>query len=192
MSTETCHLCEEPFAEGDTFWAGDGTGEAAHISCILEMAAEETNGRRRALDVIVAHGHTMHCAKRLIWGDGECECDQGRTAYEKIIRKRWSGSAWSPDAPQAYTPPELFIKAKNDILYLLDRLAGNKAELRAGAADLRECATENEKFLELLGRVRDGFGADVQRSETPAWNEHMRHRANLIEDIRRAIEASNA
>ena len=26
------------------------------------------------LDAIVRTGHTDHCARRLAWGDGECEC----------------------------------------------------------------------------------------------------------------------
>jgi hypothetical protein len=28
------------------------------------------------LEVFVKNGHTRHCAQRLLWGDGECECEK--------------------------------------------------------------------------------------------------------------------
>ena len=32
-------------------------------------------------------GHTHHCACRLVWGDGECECGKkGRTREERVNR----------------------------------------------------------------------------------------------------------
>lgn len=37
----------------------------------LEEAEEAADGLLRAL---VNEGHTKHCARRLAWGDGECEC----------------------------------------------------------------------------------------------------------------------
>ncbi len=32
-------------------------------------------------------GHTHHCACRIVWGDGECECgEKGRTREERVNR----------------------------------------------------------------------------------------------------------
>lgn len=37
--------------------------------------AEQTVGS--AVRLLVRQGHTKHCAKRLLWGDGLCECGLG-------------------------------------------------------------------------------------------------------------------
>ena len=34
---------------------------------------------------LVLQGHTDHCAKRIVWGDGECECNFGKQLKEKIF-----------------------------------------------------------------------------------------------------------
>ncbi len=38
-------------------------------SCRLEQAEDHANIEKAMLE-----GHTYHCACRLVWGDGECEC----------------------------------------------------------------------------------------------------------------------
>lgn len=37
---------------------------------------DEEEARRDNMDIewIVGQGHTLHCAQRQVWGDGECEC----------------------------------------------------------------------------------------------------------------------
>ena len=27
--------------------------------------------------LVVKENHTYHCARRIVWGDGECECEKG-------------------------------------------------------------------------------------------------------------------
>jgi NMD protein affecting ribosome stability and mRNA decay len=35
---------------------------------------EENTKEQTVIDDLIAKGHTEHCAKRITWGDGECEC----------------------------------------------------------------------------------------------------------------------
>ena len=39
-----------------------------------EEIDEDFREENKAVDAFVADGHTKHCACRLVWGDGECEC----------------------------------------------------------------------------------------------------------------------
>lgn len=32
---------------------------------------------------LIGLGHNPHCAKRIVWGDGECECGTQRRAREQ-------------------------------------------------------------------------------------------------------------
>lgn len=45
------------------------------------MATMRPQWRRESARIraSIRDGHTSHCAKRLVWGDGECECDNGRS-----------------------------------------------------------------------------------------------------------------
>lgn len=48
----------------------EGTGNDGLCgSCRDQNEADE-----RAIGHHVVNGHTAHCAQRLVWGDGECEC----------------------------------------------------------------------------------------------------------------------
>jgi hypothetical protein len=48
--------------------------------CISESASDMLK-----IEGLIREGHTRHCACRLTWGDGECECGkQGRTREEQI------------------------------------------------------------------------------------------------------------
>ena len=60
----------------------------------------------------VQEGHTEHCAKRLVWGDGECECgklppkeaapktirDWQKAIHEYAKEKGW----WLPEKPRSF------------------------------------------------------------------------------------------
>ena len=35
---------------------------------------EENKGYYAQINKLTKEGHTEHCAKRMTWGDGECEC----------------------------------------------------------------------------------------------------------------------
>lgn len=44
------------------------------------MATMRPQWRRESARIraSIREGHTSHCAKRLVWGDGECECNNGK------------------------------------------------------------------------------------------------------------------
>ena len=39
---------------------------------------------QRLIESLVKCGHTYHCACRMTWGDGECEC--GHTARAEVVK----------------------------------------------------------------------------------------------------------
>lgn len=39
-----------------------------------EERAEAADWDERPVNALIAEGHTAHCAKRMIFGDGNCEC----------------------------------------------------------------------------------------------------------------------
>lgn len=51
---------------------------------------EEERARRDNMDIqwLVEEGHTMHCAQRQIWGDGECECAATVAGYDPDAWKK--------------------------------------------------------------------------------------------------------
>jgi hypothetical protein len=42
-------------------------------NCCAGCKAEAKNDLKCINDLIIS-GHTRHCAYRMVWGDGECEC----------------------------------------------------------------------------------------------------------------------
>ena len=51
-------------------------GVPAGNATVEWSAEDEERARRDNMDIqwMTEVGHTMHCAQRLIWGDGQCEC----------------------------------------------------------------------------------------------------------------------
>lgn len=45
-------------------------------SGVCQGCEEETDEAYRRLDELREGGHSYHCAARMIWGDGECECKE--------------------------------------------------------------------------------------------------------------------
>ena len=43
------------------------------IAMCQKCSDQETEDRER-IDEFIIKGHSDHCACRLVWGDGECEC----------------------------------------------------------------------------------------------------------------------
>lgn len=45
---------------------------------------DEEEARRDNMDIqwLVDQGHTLHCAQRQVWGDGECECAITAAGYD--------------------------------------------------------------------------------------------------------------
>ena len=39
------------------------------------------------IDRLVKEGHSLHCSCRIVWGDGECECNQRGTPRGDILKK---------------------------------------------------------------------------------------------------------
>ena len=62
---------------------GPGPGDELCDSCKSE---NETDSRLIA--ALIEQGHAEHCAKRQIYGDGECECDSYKKGYNPYA---WSG-----------------------------------------------------------------------------------------------------
>lgn len=66
---------------------------------------------------IAAHidaGHTEHCAKRLVWGDGECECAENKSPYHTMNPP--SNGWWEPLAGGRRSYRQGWTKAREGIL----------------------------------------------------------------------------
>jgi len=70
---ETCPQCgtESEFLAPDDICSG----------CEIE---NKENSQR--ISELIKAGHPEHCAKRQVWGDGECECDLYKQGYDPY---RW-------------------------------------------------------------------------------------------------------
>lgn len=42
---------------------------------LKEMATEEDKEDKEEVERLQIEGHTYHCACRIVWGDGQCECE---------------------------------------------------------------------------------------------------------------------
>lgn len=42
---------------------------------MCEQCGNEWHSDNKKIDAFVEFGHSRHCAYRLVWGDGECECN---------------------------------------------------------------------------------------------------------------------
>lgn len=62
-------------AKVDDRWGDLSSEQRAGAPTPSEAADIERESAHRAIAAIVRLGHTEHCAKRLAWGDRECECD---------------------------------------------------------------------------------------------------------------------
>ena len=56
-----CQLCGEWFAKLNEI-------------NLCETCNDEAKAAVQAISDLIESGHTEHCAARLVWGDGECEC----------------------------------------------------------------------------------------------------------------------
>lgn len=55
-----CEICEKKLCEFN---------QDVCIEC-----REEINIDQKRIEELEAEGHSSHCARRQVWGDGECEC----------------------------------------------------------------------------------------------------------------------
>jgi hypothetical protein len=60
MSAPTCPQCGE---------LGPGPGNELCDSC-----KSENEESQKLIEGLTDSGHSRHCACRIVWGDGECEC----------------------------------------------------------------------------------------------------------------------
>lgn len=54
---------------------------------VIEEAGEEWT----QISELEKQGHHPHCARRMVWGDGECECE--------YIKKGYNPYAWMEEKP---------------------------------------------------------------------------------------------
>lgn len=59
-------------SNGHCLQCGISEGTASDGLCGLCRDQNEVD--EHAIERHIANGHTAHCAQRLVWGDGECEC----------------------------------------------------------------------------------------------------------------------
>ncbi len=59
---EQCHGCAKAVPEG---------------ALVCFDCAEQDRVDREKIESMEGLGHTSHCASRIVWGDGECECGVG-------------------------------------------------------------------------------------------------------------------
>lgn len=46
----------------------------AGAPALCDACSSESLRQHNAIKKLVSEGHTEHCAERMTWGDGECEC----------------------------------------------------------------------------------------------------------------------
>lgn len=72
-----CEKCESTKVEcpqcGEKVHAGFGLRED-----ICEECHKQNEVDHKLIFRLERKGHTRHCAKRQVWGDGECECEKRR------------------------------------------------------------------------------------------------------------------
>lgn len=56
---------------------GVGKDELIKNGSVCAACREQNNIDNQRISELVIKGHTDHCAKRIVWGDGECECGKG-------------------------------------------------------------------------------------------------------------------
>lgn len=54
----------------------------SRVTAVKRCKQEQENGDYQEIAKYIDEGHTYHCACRLVWGDGECECQK-----ENLLRK---------------------------------------------------------------------------------------------------------
>lgn len=59
-----------------------GENEAQKGSDLCVKCLRENDNNRQRHIQLVGLGHTDHCASRIVWGDGECECDLYEKGYD--------------------------------------------------------------------------------------------------------------
>lgn len=70
---DTCEGCKEPglqlYFQGPT--------DAGHYLCLDCIMLENSENQKDCTEIVRLHkeeGHSSHCAARMVWGDGQCEC----------------------------------------------------------------------------------------------------------------------
>lgn len=50
-----------------------------NVERLAESAIPQFQHDLELIDLLIRNHHTEHCAKRIVWGDGYCECGRDRT-----------------------------------------------------------------------------------------------------------------
>lgn len=141
---------------------------------------------QKAVEALEAEGHTPHCARRMIWGDGNCEC--GRDQDWQVWKKRAGLGAASEKDGGWMTRPEYIFASRE----LAERKAeGFKRQLsvvdicvlpvgqrpfqaldeREQIDELKEALTSGQDVVRQLRPVRDGAepgpGRDGDQDDDP-------------------------
>jgi len=53
----------------------------------------KSNTDQQQIDALIKDGHSDHCAKRQVWGDGECECHLYKEGY---LPDAWMDASTAP------------------------------------------------------------------------------------------------
>lgn len=53
---------------------------------LCDQCEDENDEAIEKIDEFIADGHTNHCAYRMVWGDGECECEKKGIVPGRISR----------------------------------------------------------------------------------------------------------
>jgi hypothetical protein len=78
---DKCETCGS--AHKQMWFSPDGFGEGCYwcLDCVVEMYKENEELNRQITEHL-KQGHSDHCAARMAFGDGECECDLYAKSYD--------------------------------------------------------------------------------------------------------------
>lgn len=68
-----------------------GVATAGPDDGMCESCAMEDAMATERMDALVNDGHHPHCASRMVYGDGECECEKKGIIPGPISRIMWEG-----------------------------------------------------------------------------------------------------
>lgn len=81
-----CHRCGDKFTP---------ITELDHYcpNCTAELWADWEDRHKDEIEEVKQYqknGHPYHCACRMVWGDGECECDLYKKGYNPDAWMNWA------------------------------------------------------------------------------------------------------
>lgn len=108
-------------------------------------------------DKLFALGHTVHCCKRMVWGDGQCEC-----RVDKKMDHKYGGHVWKSANREVVSPEEWIVFRAQDMAvpYMLDYYYQKCASMGSPMEHLK-------RILDLKMRVMEWQAQNPDKCKVP-------------------------